>query len=210
MSENTMAEVGRRPRRLRRGTAAVGMTAAVALGGLGFAAGAANAAGAGPAGAQAGAAGASSRAAAAAARVVSCNGGPVKRVQTIGSNAFTTFTGTVNLTPSPLVVAGPATGTDTLLLTWSSETQLRGNARNNQFDWIEGIIRVDGVPVTDVGPDQLALGGSPFYGSNATQACVKIKRGLHRITLSAKVVNTSGQAETGWLDDWLLRADVLD
>jgi hypothetical protein len=40
--------------------------------------------------------------------------------------------------------------------------------------------------------------------------CVKIRKGIHKIRMQAKVMNTSGQAETAWLDDWVLRADVLD
>ena len=212
MIENTgpvLPAPARSGRKLRRGVG-VGLTGAVALAGLGLATGVASAAGpAGPSQARADAPQASGvRAAAAAVRT--CNGGVSKRTQTVGSNTPTTFSSTVSLLPTPLVIAGPAKGTDTLLLTWSSETQLRGNAKNSQFDWIEGIITVDGVPVTDTGGDQLALSGSPFYASNATQACVKIGRGNHKIQLQARVVSNSGQAETGWLDDWELRADVLE
>jgi hypothetical protein len=197
-----------------RRAAGVGLTGALALAGLGLAGGVANAAGTAgsvtPSPRQDTGQQASGVHAAAAADVRFCNGGASKRTQTVGSNTPTTFSGTVSLLPTPLVVPGPATGSDTLLLTWSSETQLRGNTKNAQFDWIEGIITVDGVPVTDVGPSQLALSGSSTYGSNATQACVRIGRGNHRIQLQARVVSNSGQSESGWLDDWMLRADVLD
>ena len=214
MIENTgsvLPAPARSGRKLRRGVG-VGLTGALALAGLGLATGVASAAGsAGPSQARADGTQASSVHAAAAARVRTCTGGVAKRTQTVGSNTPTIFSSsTVSLLPTPLVVAGPSRGSDTLLLTWSSETQLRGNAKNTQFDWIEGIITVDGVPVTDVGGDQLALSGAPFYASNATQACVKIGKGSHRIQLQARVVSNSGQAETGWLDDWELRADVLD
>jgi hypothetical protein len=199
-------------RRLRRG-AGVGLTGALALAGLGLATGVASAAGTAGSGspvqARAGGPQASAHAAAAPA-VRACNGGASKRTLTVGSNTPTTFTSSASLLPTPLVVTGPSSGSDTLVLTWSSETQLRGNTSNNQFDWIEGIITVDGVPVTDAGSSQLALSGSSYYASNATQACVRIGRGNHKIQLQAGLVSNSGQAETGWLDDWVLRADVLD
>jgi len=153
-----------------------------------------------------------SKVAAAAATPRLCSGGAFKRMQSIGSNSPTTINGTaqVTLTPTPLVVAGPSKGTDTLLLTWTSETQLRGNTKGTDFDWIKGLISVNGVAVTDNGVDQLALSGASSYGSNATQVCLRVGKGLHRIRLAAKVVNSSGQAESAWLDDWLLRVDVLD
>jgi hypothetical protein len=203
-----------RPRRgLRRGVG-VGLSGALALAGLGLATGVASAAGtagsAGPSQARADGTATSAVHAAAASTVRACNGGASKRTLTVGSNTQTTFTSSASLLPSPLVVTGPSKGTDTVVLTWSSETQLRGNTSNSQFDWIEGIITVDGVPVTDTGGTQLALSGSPYYASNATQACVRIGRGNHRIQLQARLVSNSGQAETGWLDDWMLRADVLD
>jgi hypothetical protein len=212
MIENTrpVPTPARPGRRLRRG---VGVTGALALAGLGLATGVASAAGTGgsasssqahPDGPQVAAVHA------AASAVRSCNGGVSKRTLTVGSNTPTIFTSTVSLLPSPLVVTGPSKGRDTVLLTWSSETQLQGNVKNAQSDWIEGIITVDGVAVTDAGASQLALSGSPYYASNATQACVTIGRGNHKIRLQARVVSNSGQAETGWLDDWELRADVLD
>ena len=206
----------RSDRRFRR-AAAAGLTGVAALAGLGLATGVANAAGTAS---TAGSGTASPRQdtgqqasgihAATAGNIRFCNGGAPKRTQTVGSNTPTTFSGTVSLLPTPLVVTGPAVGADTLLLTWSSETQLRGNTKNAQFDWIEGIVTVDGVPVTDAGTDQLALSGASTYASNATQACVRIGKGRHLVRLQARIVSNSGQAESGWLDDWFLRADVLD
>jgi len=153
-----------------------------------------------------------SKLAAAAAAPKFCSGGAFKRMQAVGSNSPTTIDGTaqVTLTPTPLTVVGPAKGTDTLLLTWTAESQLRGNTKGSNFDWIKGLISVNGVAVTDNGVDQLALSGASTYGSNGTQVCLRVGKGVHRIRLAAKVVNTSGQAESAWLDDWLLRVDVLD
>jgi hypothetical protein len=162
--------------------------------------------------ASAASAAAPSKVAAAAAAPRFCSGGAFKRMQAVGSNSPTTIDGAaqVTLTPTPLTVVGPAKGTDTLLLTWTSETQLRGNTKGADFDWIKGLISVNGVAVTDNGVDQLALSGASSYASNGTQVCLRVGKGVHRIRLAAKVVNTSGQAESAWLDDWLLRVDVLD
>jgi hypothetical protein len=205
-----LAAPARSRRTVRRGVG-VGLTGALALAGLGLATGVASAAGtAGPSQARADGAQASAVHAASASAVRSCNGGVSKRTLTVGSNTPTTFSSSASLLPTPLVVAGPSKGSDTVVLTWSSETQLRGNASNSQFDWIEGIVTVDGVPVTDTGGSELALSGSPHYASNATQVCLKIGKGNHKIQLQARVKSNSGQSETGWLDDWMLRADVLD
>jgi hypothetical protein len=142
-----------------------------------------------------------------------CNGGVLKRTYSIGSNDFQIVNAgpTQPLTTSSLTFAGPASGTDTVMVTFSAETQLRGNTDGAQFDWIEGQVNLDGVPITDVGPSQLALSGSSTYSSNAFQACVKVGPGIHRLTPRAGVVtNGSSTGETGWIDDWVLRADVTE
>lgn len=142
----------------------------------------------------------------------SCNGGRHKYSRTKTANQFQILSGAAqqDLLAEPLVVAGPSTGRDTLLLTFTAETQLRGNSANDQFDWILGVLTVDGVPVTDVGLDQQALSGSSTYSSNAMQACVRIGPGLHKIQAKAAVVdNGTATAEEAWIDDIVLRADVL-
>lgn len=142
----------------------------------------------------------------------SCNGGAHKYSRTKIANEFQVLSGPAqqNLLSTPLIVKGPARGRDTLLLTFTAETQLRGNTANDQFDWILGVLTVNGVPVTDVGPDQQALSGSSTYSSNAMQACVRIGPGYHKIQAKAAVVdNGTPTAEEAWIDDIVLRADVL-
>jgi len=144
---------------------------------------------------------------------VVCNGGALKHSYTIGSNDFQLVgpVPTQSLSATSLTFAGPPSGTDTVMVTFSAETQLRGITDGSNFDWIEGQVNLDGVPITDVGPSQLALTGSPDYSSNAFQACVKVGPGIHRLTPRAGVVtNGSSTGETGWIDDWVLRADVLE
>ena len=144
-------------------------------------------------------------------RTARCYGGVLKRSAAMKSNQFQIISNTTlqDLSTTPLIVVGPARGVDTVFLTFSAETQLRGNTANDQFDWVEGAITVDGVPVTDIGPDQLALTGSSTYSSNAYQACVRIGPGVHRINAQAAVVdNGSKTGESAWIDDFVLKADV--
>jgi hypothetical protein len=149
----------------------------------------------------------------AAVTPVSCNGGNLKFADTIGSNTPQVLSGSTlqNLSTTPLTFSGPATGKDTVMVTWTGETQLRGNTDGAQFDWVEGAIILDGNPITDVGPDQLALTGSSEYSSNGVQACVKVGPGKHTLNVQAAVItNGSSTAESAWIDDWVLRADVLN
>jgi hypothetical protein len=142
-----------------------------------------------------------------------CNGGALKRSLVRFSNDPQIISGAtpVNLLASPVVINGPATGTDTVLVTLTAETQLRGNTDGSQFDWIEGILTVDGVAITDVGSSELALTGSSTYSSNAAQACVTVGPGAHLLRVQAAVkTNGTSVGETGWIDDLVLRADVLN
>lgn len=142
-----------------------------------------------------------------------CNGGTFKRSLVRASNDFQVISGAVpvNLLASPITITGPATGTDTVLVTVSAETQLRGNTDAAQFDWIEGILTMDDVAITDVGASELALSGSSEYSSNAFQACVKVGPGSHLLRVQGAVkTNGSSVGETGWIDDLVVRADVLD
>ena len=105
-----------------------------------------------------------------------CNGGVLKHSYSIGSNDYQIVNvgPTQPLSTSALTFAGPASGYDTVMVTFSAETQLRGNTDGSLYDWIEGQVNLDGVPITDVGPTQLALTGSSTYSSNAYQVCVKV------------------------------------
>lgn len=145
----------------------------------------------------------------AARAIVSCNGGAQKQTQTTINNAPTTFNeGSVVTLPSTLTVRGPARGLDTLNLTFSAETQLRGSAANDHFDWIQLEVRVDGTPVQPFdGGSPLGFSGSKDYGSHAAQFCTRIGPGRHRVTVVSRLVdNGTNDTLTGWLDDMTLNA----
>ena len=56
-----------------------------------------------------------------------------------------------------------------------------------------------GVPMTDSGPDMLALSGSSTYSSNAYQACFRIGPGVFNLMPRAGVVtNGSSEPVTNW------------
>ena len=150
---------------------------------------------------------------AAAVTPVACNGGVLKKTATIHSNTpqLVHVGSPQNLSSTPLTITGPASGADTLLITFSGETQLRGNTDGSLYDWIEGQTTLNGSPMTDSGPDMLALSGSPTYSSNSYQACFRIGPGVFQLMPRAGVVtNGSSVREQGWIDDWVLRADVLE
>jgi hypothetical protein len=149
----------------------------------------------------------------AAVSATACNGGALKRslVRSAFDPQIISGVTPVNLLTSPVVITGPASGTDTVLVTLTAETQLRGNTDGSQFDWIEGILTMDGVPITDTGSSELALSGSSTYSSNAAQACVTVGPGSHLLRVQADVkTNGTSVGETGWIDDLVLRADVLN
>ena len=142
-----------------------------------------------------------------------CNGGTLKRSLVRFANDPQIISGAVpvNLLSTPVTITGPASGTDTVLVTVSAETQLRGNTDGADFDWIEGIATLDGVAITDTGTSELALTGSSTYSSNAFQACVKVGPGSHLLRVQGAVkTNGSSVGETGWIDDLVVRADVLE
>lgn len=148
-----------------------------------------------------------------AVAATACNGGVFKRSLVRFSNTPQIISGAVpvDLLSAPVTITGPTSGTDTVLVTFSAETQLRGNTDNALFDWIEGIATMDGVAITDVGSSELALSGSSTYSSNAFQACVKVGPGSHLLRVQGAVkTNGTSVGETGWIDDLVLRADVLN
>jgi hypothetical protein len=142
-----------------------------------------------------------------------CDGGAQKRVYNRSVNSPVVFgetAGFVKVPGAQVLLAGPAHGRDTLSVTFSAETQLRGNAANDQFDWSELEVRLDGVPMQPTGGagDPMALTGSPYYAMNAAQFCGRVGRGVHSITVWQKIVdNGTDNALSVWLDDYLLRVE---
>jgi hypothetical protein len=142
--------------------------------------------------------------------VYTCNGGAQKQTLTkINVNPSTFGEGPDFDVPIGFAVKGPKHGKDTLNITFSAESQLRGSSANDYFDWMELEVHVDGVPIQPVGPagSPLAFTGSKEYGSHAAQFCTKIGKGKHRITVVSRLVdNGSADSLTGWLDDMTLNA----
>lgn len=146
--------------------------------------------------------------------VFKCNGGAQRATLTkINRNPSTFGEGSDFDVPVGVVVKGPKHGKDTLNVTFSAETQLRGSSATDYFDWMELEVRVDGVPIQPFGAagDPLAFTGSREYASNAAQFCTKIGRGKHHVTVVSRLVdNGAADSLTGWLDDMTLNAVKSD
>lgn len=142
--------------------------------------------------------------------VKSCNGGASKGLQTRIVNSPFTFNETgVNdqdqaVPGAKVTLFGPAVGTDTLLVTYSAETQITGGDAN---DWMGLEVHKNGVPINPFTPgaDKLAITGEPSWNSNSVQFCVKIGKGAHRLEVFTNLHDSSGSHTLhGWLDDYTL------
>lgn len=138
-----------------------------------------------------------------AVRPTVCDGGVHKRLQARTQVDPFSFAGTANadvkVPGAGVVVYGPSTGYDTLLITFSAETYYTGTG------WLGLEVHDNNVPI-----QPYANNGSPYaftseakYTGNSVQFCTKIKKGTHRIQV--KVNTTGGPAtDSGWIDDWTL------
>lgn len=146
-------------------------------------------------------------------KVYRCDGGRQKRVYNrIVNTPFTFGEGPqVQLPGAEVTLPGPRRGRDTVSVTFSSETQLRGSTDGDKFDWIGLEVLLDGVPMQPVGPPAsvMAISGSPYYAMNAAQFCGKIRKGPHKITVENNLVdNGNNDNLTAWLDDYTLRVEL--
>src|SRR5688500_18615993 len=114
---------------------------------------------------------ASARTSAAAPTVFACDGGAQKQVKNrIVSSPFTFSEAPgadIAIPGAAVSIAGPARGTDTLVVTVSGETQLTGSTGTQ--DWMGLEVKVDGVnikPFTAAG-DVMALSGSPTWNMHS-------------------------------------------
>ena len=154
--------------------------------------------------------GVSARAAKLAPVVIACNGGASKGLQTRIVNSPFTFNETaVNdqdqaVPGATVTLFGPAVGTDTLLVTYSAETQITGG---DASDWMGLEVHDNGVPINPFTPgaDKLAITGEPSWNSNSAQFCVKIRSGVHRLQVFSNLHDSNGgHSLHGWLDDYTL------
>jgi hypothetical protein len=139
---------------------------------------------------------------------IRCDGGRSVGLQSRIVNSPFTFSETgVNeqdqaVPGTGIVVSGPRKGTDTLLVTFSAESQVTGGDAN---DWMGLETHVDGVainPFTAVG-DVLAFTGEPSWNSNSIQFCTHVKPGRHVLQVFSNLHDSSGvHSLQGWLDDY--------
>ena len=156
--------------------------------------------------------GAKARTSAIAPTVFSCDGGAQKAVKNrIVSSPFTFGENPGVDIPVPgalLSIAGPARGTDTLVVTFSGETQLTGSTGTQ--DWMGIEVHVDGVPIrpfTAFG-DVMALSGSPTWNMHSATFCAKIGPGDHRVRAFTNLVdNDADNTLGGWIDDYTLSVE---
>jgi hypothetical protein len=101
-----------------------------------------------------------------------------------------------------LQVKGPKKGTDTLLVTFSAETQITGGDAN---DWMGLEVHLDGTPINPFtsGSDKLAITGEPSWNGNSLQFCTKVGNGKHDLAAYANLHDSSAaHSLNGWLDDY--------
>lgn len=137
----------------------------------------------------------------AVAGVVNCDAGKsLKLYARFSANPFS-FVGTSNafvaVPGAQVSVPGPATGTDTLLVTFSAESYYTGTG------WMGLQVEKNGVPIKP-----FADNGSPFafastakYGSNSAQFCTRITKGTNIISVKVATTGAAG-TDSGWIDDW--------
>jgi hypothetical protein len=159
--------------------------------------------------------GASARSAVTAPVVFACDGGAQKQVKNrIVSSPFTFAENPgvdIAIPGAAVAIAGPASGTDTLVVTFSAETQLTGSTTNQ--DWMGLEVQVDGVPIrpfTAVG-DVMALSGSPTWNEHSATFCTKIRPGNHSVRAFTNLVdNDTNDTLGGWIDDYTLSVEKSD
>jgi hypothetical protein len=187
-------------------TRALGLLGAAALGAGALAGGSAIAGSGGPQGVGIAAKSVSPK----TVTAIGCSGQASKALKTRIVNSPFTFVETgVNqedqdIPGAALDIAGPPSGLDTYLVTFSAETQVRGG---DQDDWMGLEMHVDGNPINPytAAGDVLAFSGEPSWNSNSMQFCVRLGKGVHHFQATTNLSDfLSNSTLTGWLDDYTL------
>ena len=153
---------------------------------------------------------------AAATATIKCDGGQLRSMKSrIGNSPFTFAETGVNdqdqaVPGTGLAMRGPARGSDTVLVTFSAESQITGGDAN---DWMGLEVHLDGTPINPftASGDVLAFTGEPSWNSNSIQFCAKIQRGRHHFDVQANLHDSSGSHSLfGWLDDYTVSYLRLD
>ena len=144
---------------------------------------------------------------AAATTVIKCDGGRQKNIRTrIMNTPFQlneTPTGVDTPVPGAnLSFAGPAAGTDTVVVTFSGETRLFGGEPD---DWMGIEVKLDGAniqPFTAVA-DVMALNSEDSWNMHSAQFCVTVKPGPHRLQVFTNFQdNGTDNTLRSWIDDY--------
>lgn len=101
-----------------------------------------------------------------------------------------------------VLVNGPKHGKDTLLITFSAETQLTGG---DSEDWMGLEVHDNGTPINPftAGADKVAITGEPSWNGNSLQFCTRIGKGAHVMKTYTNLHDSSpGHDLHGWLDDY--------
>ena len=156
--------------------------------------------------------GAAARTSVAAPTVFACDGGAQKQVKNrIVSSPFTFSEAPgvdIAIPGAAVAIAGPARGTDTLVVTVSGETRLTGSTGTQ--DWMGLEVKVDGVnikPFTAAG-DVMALSGSPTWNLASATFCAKIGPGTHSVRAFTNLADfDTNDTLGGWFDDYTLSVE---
>jgi hypothetical protein len=139
---------------------------------------------------------------------VSCDGGHLRNMRSRIVNSPFTFGETgINdqdqaVPGTGLAMKGPARGSDTVLVTFSAESQVTGGDAN---DWMGLEVHLDGTPINPftASGDVLAFTGEPSWNSHSIQFCTKVRSGRHHFDVTANLHDSSGSHSlSGWLDDY--------
>jgi len=139
--------------------------------------------------------------------VIKCDGERQKNMRSrIVNTPFQlneTAVGVDTLIPgAQLALNGPASGTDTMLVTFSGETRLFGA---EQEDWMGIEVKLDGVniqPYTAAG-DVMAINSEDSWNMHSAQFCTPIKPGPHRLQVFTNFQdNGTDNALRSWIDDY--------
>jgi len=148
--------------------------------------------------------GSTSPGAASTPHVIKCDGGKSVNVKTRIVNTPFTFpeTGDLAVPGGKLTFAGPRSGKDTVVVTFSGETRLFGAEAD---DWMGIEVKLDGVniePFTDAG-DVMALASDDNWGMHSAQFCTKVGRGPHTLEVFTNTVDNGTDGNlSGWIDDY--------
>lgn len=139
--------------------------------------------------------------------VIKCDGGRHKELRTrIVNTPFqlgeTPIDVDTAVPGASLAFTGPASGTDTMVVTFSAETRLFGGEPD---DWMGIEVKLDGVniqPFTAVG-DVMAFNSEDSWNMHSAQFCVKVKPGHHRLQVFTNFQdNGADNALSSWIDDY--------